>query len=426
MIGISLALSPGNPALRKGGDFIPGSAVDLMFDRGSYRLNGQPVPLSTIDGYHSRASSAWRQNASGIWNEFATGVAPILPGVGYDGREGVARLNANALNPRAWTVDGATVSDEVGTFLGFSSAERVASNGGGFHRIRTDVSGGYVNGSPYAVRVLYGSGSSGCLRITLRNNTGGTESLLSGPVGALASTTTVAGTWSNIVNINHGSGIYEIQAIFTATSTGASANIGIGPDSATVGQDVVVIAGQIPQTPYQMPFGSGTTAADTLIIPAADAGMAVNPSVTGVTMFWRGMDFQSAANFPRIAEIRVDGSNRLSFIRSASTGTVSIDLFSGGASSSVTSTLANAPRGTEFTILATWRPDGTYWGKIGSNTAGTGTRAPFASNLASIGVGNNAGAGDISNHITRRAGFLPTSLSDSDALALFNAINAGL
>lgn len=407
--------------------FATGAATDLLFDRGLYRLNGQLVAQSTIDGYHSRASASWGQNIQGIWQEFPTNQMEVFPGLGYDGREGHTVLNANPLNPRAWALQSAaTAEDAVGDFLGFSSAERVTSGGNAAGRPTSEVAGGFASGAVYAIRALYVAGTSGRARLQARNVSGALDSTLAGPVGSLAAGASNAGTWSNIVNINHGGGIYEIQAIFTATSTGASATLGIGPDTATAGQDVIVIAGQIVQRPYQVPFGVGTVAADTLIIPAAAAGMAVNPSVTGVTMFWRGRDFESSASFARLLEIRTDANNRFSFFRDSASGSLNTSFFSTGAGGSAFVPLESAPRGVERTVLATWRADGTRWAKIGNNAPSIGSRPAIAGVLAAIGVGNQAGGVDVINHITRRAGFLPYALSDSDALALFNQINQGL
>lgn len=89
--------------------------------------------------------------------------------------------------------------------------------------------------------------------------------------------------------------------------------------------------------------------------------------------------------------------------------------------------LASVPRGVEFSVVATWRADGTCWAKIGAGAPLLRSATPiFSGTGLSQGIGNSYAGNDFGNQITRRAGFMPTGLPDADALALFNQINAGL
>jgi hypothetical protein len=393
------------------------------FVNGIYRLNNARVPWTVIDGYHTRTSGRRAEFIDGRSQEYANGVMARTD-LGYDSREGWTVLNADPLNPRAWSLNGASASDEPGDFFGFTAASRVASGGATFHRSEVLIAGGVANATTYSIRVLYAAGSSNRCRIVVRNTSGAVESVASGAVGNISSSSTFAGTWASVLNTDRGGGVYELSGLFTATSAGATATLGVGPDSATAGQDVVVIAAQITQTAYPMPFGVGTVAPDSLVIPAADAGLAVDPSVTGLTMVWRGRDFESAAGFPRMLEARLDGNNRASFSRILSSGAVSVDGVSSGTASTLQATLAQAPRGDDTTILQVWRGDGSIWCKIGQNAAGTTTRPPITS-ISGIGIGNNAGDGaDRINAQTRIAAVGAFALSDAEALALFNQVAA--
>lgn len=415
-----------------GGDvasFISGAVTDLRFDRGQYLLNSAVVPASQIDAYHTRASARWAERADGAWQEFATNAAALIPQRGYDAREGHAVLNRNPLNLRAWTLVGGSATNEAGTFLGFSSARRVISGGQSFHRIQGDILGGIVTGQTYAVRAIYAAGTSGRCRVGVRSAVSTVNgSINAGAVGDLVAVSKSIGTWSAIENINHGSGIYEFRAILTAAVTEA-ATFEVGPDSATTGADVVVIAAQIVQRGYQMPFGTGTVAADVMVVPADAAGMAVNPAASGLTMFWRGRDFQCATAFPKLLDLRLDSSNRMTIERRSSDGRV-YPVFSGpaGVSDSLNfGTLAELPYGSEYTAVATWRPDGSVWLKGGAVAASTGTGRTMLNVAPSgLGVGAAGSGGHQCNSITRRCGLLPYSLSDGDALSLFNQINEGL
>ena len=441
--GYSTILSDGMASLPyplgAGGGFISGSAVDLRFDIDRYRLNGQSVSLAAIDAYHSRASASWGQNAQGIWQEFPSGQMEVFPGLGYDGREGHTNLVPNPLGTGAVLgVIGSGGALPTGWFV----------NTG--HNLTTEVVAAItLRGIPgYRIRIsgtsngiFYELSTSGNISISpsTAHNASCLLDVVAGamPTNVVLETTLRDGVGAGIAGANMASssvinaGLPEDRAVLTFTPN-ASASFGRirvagGPPNGTsVDVTFDIAAPQLVQRPYQVPFGVGTVAADTLVIPSADAGMAVNPSVTGVTMFWRGRDFESQALFPQLAEIRNNSDNRISLLRSKASGQLNIDFRSGGVGSSASASLASVPRNTEFTALGTWRSDGTFWAKLGSSTVVNGTRPPFNAGLSSIGVGNGTSGGDISNHITRRAGFLPYSLSDADALALFNAVNQGL
>lgn len=181
---------------------------------------------------------------------------------------------------------------------------------------------------------------------------------------------------------------------------------------------------QVTENPYPMPFGTGTVAPDSLFIPASAAGLAVDPSVTGLTMVWRGIDYQSAPPFVYFVDIRADGNNRFTLFRRLSDGGVGSTVGSNGPTSGPgLGTLAQLPRGTEFTMVATWRPDGAVWVKAGSVSPGTLTRPMMVGIPAGIGIACNAANGqDRLNSQTRIAAFGAFALSDADALSLFNAV----
>lgn len=420
----------GYPSRHRPQGYVPGSAIDLRFDIGRYRLNGNSVAAAAIDAYHARSSARWAEGADGNWQEFATGSAAILPQRGYDSREGHTVLNSSPLNPGSgWSVDGdGTIAPISGAYLGFSNAAVFASNGQQFHRGRSTIPDNtIVNGGIYAVRAIYSAGTSPNARVHLRAASTAQDIQVQGPVGALVITSQSAGSISNLENISHGGGVYECRFIATVNVSSNVWNLAVGPASAVSGQTVIIVAAQIVQRGYQVPYGAGTVAADALIIPAADAGMAINPASTGLTMFWRGRDFPSTAGFPKLLDLRVDFNNRMTFERRMSDGRV-FALFSGaGSLRSSSETLAAVPYGDEYVIVSTWRADGTTWAKIGGNSSQVATgRTIFSAGITAVGIGNNGGGTDRFNSIHCRCGLMPHSLSDADALALFNQINEGL
>lgn len=409
----------------KGPAFVRGAAVDLRFDIGRYLLNGQSVPLSTIDGYHSRASNSWGQNAQGIWQEFLTNQMEVFPGLGYDGREGHTNVFASPATPTAWPASG-------------------AQNGIAYTRVGT----GIEDGLPYAEYTVAGTAT-------------GSFCDFAGIVGGISRTPAAPGqVWTASIGFKiiepFSAGVVNLQTyVVDETSansfiggTGVSANLAslalqrvsasrtmsasAGVVRATpvlnlVNGSVVsgrfrVYAPQLVQRPYEVPFGVGTVAADTLVIPAADAGMAVNPSVTGITMFWRGTFFSAATDFPRIFGITAGSDTRLSVIYRAGQG-FRMDRTLLGVT---TTTSTSAGIGVERSIVATMRPDGSarLLG-VGAPQSLGAREVPSLNNL-SVEVGVSGAGANPSNAIHRRVGFLPYALSDADALALFNRINQGL
>jgi hypothetical protein len=163
----------------------------------------------------------------------------------------ITALNENPEDPQSWSSSDATAAPNVGTILGFSSTMRVTSTGLLGGRVQTTINGGLTAGPVYAVRALYSAGTSPNARIRIGSAT--QASVLAGPLGALVSTDETAGKWSNIVNINRGGGAYEVQALLSASLT-ISATLGIGPDTAVIGLDVIVVAAQITLGSALVPF----------------------------------------------------------------------------------------------------------------------------------------------------------------------------
>lgn len=176
----------------------------------------------------------------------ASGGAPL-----YRVASQVTALNDNPDSPQSWSSTDATAAPNPGTILGFDATMRVTSTGLAAGRIETIINGGITRGPVYAVRALYSAGTSPRGRLSVTS--GGQSSVLSGPVGALASSSTGVGVWANIVNIDRGSGVYEIQALLSASVTGP-ALLGFGPDTGTIALDIVVVAGQITLGSALVPF----------------------------------------------------------------------------------------------------------------------------------------------------------------------------
>lgn len=428
----------GYPSRHRPQGYVPGSAIDLRFDIGRYRLNGNSVAAAAIDAYHARSSARWAEGADGNWQEFATGSAAILPQRGYDSREGHTNTIPNPLF--TGIVDQASLmanwspiqSGTTMTYAGHGIED-------GLHYVDMRVVGAPTDGVQWRLHNLDGGPAAAV------GQTWTTSSMCRMVAGSLTNVTSVerrlveAGSSNTFLNVSNS--IFPVTASRLADTLGSVTRTLTQGATARLEQrfrifatgaiDITLrfAAPQLQQRPYQMPFGAGAVAADTLVIPAADAGMAINPAASGMTMYWRGRDYPSAATFPKLFELRIDGNNRLSFERRASDG-VARPVFAGPAGVSTAAnfgTLAQLPYGTEYTAVATWRADGSIWCQAGGVAPSTGTgRTMMTGAPSTIGIGNTGAGSDRINSVTRRCGLIPYSLSDADALALFNQINEGL
>lgn len=415
-------LSPGVAGIATGPAWARPFQFAADFRTGFVRLGGRRVSMETIDSlYHSRASARRAEDSAGASREFGYGVMAITDR-GYDSREGWNVLNSDPLDPRAWTVSGAAAANQDGSFSGMTSARRVISQGAAFHRAMSVVSGGIVAGQTYHVRYRYAAGSSPRVHVGIRSAIDNSRAaILNGPVGAVAVTGSAMGTWGAITQTSLPDGVFDVSAVFTATET-TSVLLEIGPDTATAGLDVIAIAAQITPTVYQMPWGSGTVAGDSLVIPAADAGLVFNPVTDNrvIVMAWRGAAFESAVTFAHLMQARTPTGNL--FLQYRKDQNYRLDLNSGAGAS--TRALSGAI-GSSQTFVAAWRPDGS-WVAVDSSGPFSGNRAMFNASLDGISVGCSATDGLGRVNATHRIAAVGafSSFSNVDAQNLYNQVAA--
>ncbi|WP_176086984.1 hypothetical protein, partial [Martelella sp. HB161492] len=149
-------------------------------------------------------------------------------------------------NPRLWTVSSATVTDEATAYGDLVNGLRVASAGQTFHRILRTYTASVAAGTMYCGHVLIKKGTSATTSIRFRNGTTATESkvVLTFSTGLLTSTTD-AGAVSNLFAKNLGNDYWWLGSAWTPAEAATVVNFGVGPESATTGEDVVVYAGQL-------------------------------------------------------------------------------------------------------------------------------------------------------------------------------------
>lgn len=414
------------------------------FRSGFVRLGGRRVSMETIDGYHTRASERRAVNSAGISLPFANG-AMARTDLGYDSREGWINLVGAADFATAtlgvigaggslpgWSATGVATAGlttevvELLTYRGLPAA-RVRVYGvwnGTFWELRPGEQQGLTEGVTYTSSMVIAERQCpgpGAPQLEVSWRSAPSSAFVSGILVSTPSQFTSPATpdlQSASLVCPAGASRVRLRLISGGSSGWVAGNF--------IDFTCVLAAPQVTATPYLMPFGSGTVAPDTLVIPAADAGLAVNPATTGITMVWRGRDFESASAFGQMMDLRRDSGNRLTFERPKNTNTLrTIFALNAGFLGSDFGTPAQLPRGAEVTLMAVWRPDGTFFVKGGGQQHVVGAGRPlFSGPLVSVGVGNTASSGNNLNAETRLAAVGVFTLSDADALALFNQVAA--
>lgn len=203
-------------------------------------------------------------------------------------------LNTHSFSPTnaAWTPDSATVS-AYGSSISLFSPIRVASTGVLYSTARlaspSNVNGIFDGVASFIVKVVYAAGTSGRLRIKLRDITAGIETTVTGAVsGAKSPLGTSAGGVTVRADVSIGSGLRMITVHFTPATATNKFTFGAGPDSVVSGEDVVVCGGCAYAASTDLPLvstaGSAVTiAAENQIIDGSVFSDIWNPA--GGTLF---------------------------------------------------------------------------------------------------------------------------------------------
>lgn len=149
-----------------------------------------------------------------------------------------------AVSTTGWYASGAMVTDLSLSALSRFSGCRVASNGANWHRHTRNIS--MIAGAPYVMTLYLRAGSSGRLLIQFkRSNTA--ISAVSGPIENLAISANSFGAPEMRENRLMADGLTRVITLALTPNEGGTVNLGLGPDSVTPGEDVVLLACQVEQ-----------------------------------------------------------------------------------------------------------------------------------------------------------------------------------
>lgn len=127
-----------------------------------------------------------------------------------------------------WSGSGCEVNNL--TMFGGVHGMSITSGAEVWHRASRGIP--VTNGVTYGFQTFYAAGTSGQIRCEGWANGGAISMRLDGPVGAASVTSEIGGTFSNVQNIDHGNGIYELKFDVILQDQGqGDVNFGIGPNA---------------------------------------------------------------------------------------------------------------------------------------------------------------------------------------------------
>jgi hypothetical protein len=173
-----------------------------------------------------------------------------------------------------------------------------------------------IAGQENFLTVYYLAGTSGRCRVQLDLN--GLNVSARGPVGALVADNQINGTLTDVVNYDLGGGIYCMTCKVVSNAS-VNVTIGIGPDTATVGLDVIALGGQMTDVASSFIFTDG--ALD--VRPADDLSfnIAALDLAGGYSVVFEGVITGRMGDFDRVFHLG-DNDYRQSAVYAAAAGNI--------------------------------------------------------------------------------------------------------
>lgn len=240
MLALGLALTPPRAPARwwpNGATF----AADFAARR--YMRNGVEITEAAAISV-ARSGAAWSTTSTGALLAHGANEPRFVPGglLLEPERTRISQAPVN-LAGAAWTNTSPTTSSALAAEGLFAAPVRIISAGQDYHR-RISASMELIAGEPVQIKVRYKAGTSPSFGIYMRSNAANLQSILYGPVGAEASQSVSAGTWTDILTTQF-AGSYELETTFTPNQSQADWNLGLSPRTSAAGEYVDVFGAQI-------------------------------------------------------------------------------------------------------------------------------------------------------------------------------------
>lgn len=274
MIGIGLGLRSAVPGAY--GWWPDNWVFGADFKNNRYMLGGSVVSLATLlSVVRASGHDDYAPNIDGDFVAFAPNTLRRT-NAGETFELASERLSQYPATPFTDGVETGTIKSlQPGTFLGvFTDAARVASTGILSSLTHLGQTTTLLADTDYNFTIIYEGGTSGQARILVVGGGGGSR--WGGPVGALVAQEFANGTMSNVVQEQFGD-VHVIKGTFTPTNSNSNFAVGVGPQTATVGEDVVFIGGWLetvgPSSPIlNNPGGTSVRVGDAATFSLAGLG----------------------------------------------------------------------------------------------------------------------------------------------------------
>lgn len=245
MLGLGLSLP--EVAVRPGGGgeagppawAPPGALMALEFDEGRYWINGLGL-LDPDELRFNRDSEAYFYSLTSATGDVtqAGDDEPCIAGNGLLLRSTTAAQSLpDPADLSLWSNSGTPTVTDSGQVYSGMTGWTIATATAGHRRFKT-ITGGWSNGVARHYLVIWQAGTANQIRVTMRNDSGATSSTLQGAPGSVASSTTAAGSFSNVSEAVLSGSVRLLRFTFTPNADAANTNIGVGT-GATSGTVIV-------------------------------------------------------------------------------------------------------------------------------------------------------------------------------------------
>jgi hypothetical protein len=243
---------------------VAGSDIDLWFEKSLYQEDSRRyTSLGAVPAFaYTRTGSRAAARLNGDLPLF-TPDSPRITDRGLQVNPAATNLLPRSNDGTQWTTVGATTVDSGESGFAGMKRVRVASSGGLANRVaRRDLS--LTSGQAYQIKVWFEEGTSGRLGIRCRSIAASSLSTVSGSIGTVGATAEAGGTITNIVQGVQFGSVRFVEFTLTPNITATDWEVGVGPDTTTSGQDVVLLGAQMEvgtlATPYVPTSTSSATA----------------------------------------------------------------------------------------------------------------------------------------------------------------------
>ena len=292
-------------------------------------------------------------------------------------------------NVGGWFNQSATITQLTGNYLGAFSGVRVASNGATWHGLQIqEVSA--TSGVKVAFTAAFAEGTSGKARVSVRNATAATESLVQGTIGSLAVGAQDFGPITDVKEWTAGS-VTFVSFVLTPNSTTSRLSVRISPDSAIVGKDIIALAAQVEtnHAPTSLIPTSGAAATRTKDEPTRGLPDGFIQG-EGSIYFEGSLDYETGgSNYPRLFQID-DGTNnnRVNIGCSEAAGNITFFVSTGGVQQA--SFIKGVSSGQLSKVVARYNDDD-FAASFDGNSTQTDTSGTLSTNITTVRIGDVGG-----------------------------------